>query len=123
MGILLGILAIIITLGLAYLMSNNKKIINYKGIGIMLVCQLLITWFMFSTQIGKAIIDGISAVFNKLIEFGVEGISFVLGGFALEDGGVFFFNVLLQIIFFATLLSVLTYLKILPLNPLIILNN
>ncbi|MEK3909481.1 MULTISPECIES: NupC/NupG family nucleoside CNT transporter [Oceanobacillus] len=115
MGILLGILAIIITLGLAYLMSNNKKIINYKGIGIMLVCQLLITWFMFSTQIGKAIIDGISAVFNKLIEFGVEGISFVLGGFALEDGGVFFFNVLLQIIFFATLLSVLTYLKILPL--------
>ncbi|MCM3399348.1 NupC/NupG family nucleoside CNT transporter [Oceanobacillus profundus] len=115
MGILLGILAIIITLGLAYLMSNNKKIINYKGIGIMLVCQLLITWFMFSTQIGKAIIDGISAVFNKLIEFGVEGINFVLGGFALEDGGVFFFNVLLQIIFFATLLSVLTYLKILPL--------
>ncbi len=115
MGILLGILAIIITLGLAYLMSNNKKIINYKGIGIMLVCQLLITWFMFSTQIGKAIIDGISAVFNKLIEFGVEGISFVLGGFAIEDGGVFFFNVLLQIIFFATLLSVLTYLKILPL--------
>lgn len=117
MGILLGILAIIVTLGLAYLMSNDRKNIYYKGIGIMLVCQLLITWFMFSTQIGKAIIDGISAVFNKLIEFGAEGIGFVLGGFAFEEGssGVFFFNVLLQIIFFATLLSVLTYLKILPL--------
>ncbi|MFS0752294.1 NupC/NupG family nucleoside CNT transporter [Oceanobacillus sp. 1P07AA] len=114
MSILLGILAIIVTLGLAYLMSNKKKKVNFKGIGIMLVLQLLITWFMFSTSIGAAVINGISAVFNKLIEFGTEGINFVLGGFVVEEGGVFFFNVLLLIIFFATLLSVLTYLKILP---------
>ncbi|GGP09475.1 NupC/NupG family nucleoside CNT transporter [Oceanobacillus neutriphilus] len=114
MDILLGILAIIITFGLAFLMSNDKKRINFKGIGIMLVLQLLITWFMFSTTIGTKIITGISNVFNKLIEFGQEGISFVVGGFILDENGVFFFNVLLLIIFFATLLSVLTYLKILP---------
>lgn len=96
-------------------MSNDKKRINFKGIGIMLVLQLLITWFMFSTTIGTKIITGISNVFNKLIEFGQEGISFVVGGFILDENGVFFFNVLLLIIFFATLLSVLTYLKILPL--------
>lgn len=114
MSILLGILAIIITLGLAFLMSNKKKKVNFKGIGIMLVLQLLITWFMFSTTIGASIINGISAVFNKLIEFGTEGVNFVLGGFEVAEGGVFFFNVLLLIIFFATLLSVLTYLKILP---------
>ncbi|MFD1452008.1 NupC/NupG family nucleoside CNT transporter [Oceanobacillus sojae] len=115
MDILLGILAIIITFGLAFLMSNDKKRINFKGIAIMLVLQLLITWFMFSTTIGTKIITGISNVFNKLIEFGQEGISFVVGGFILDENGVFFFNVLLLIIFFATLLSVLTYLKILPL--------
>ncbi|WP_087973398.1 NupC/NupG family nucleoside CNT transporter [Oceanobacillus rekensis] len=114
MDIILGILAIIITFGLAYLMSNDKKNINYKGIGIMLVLQLLITWFMFSTEIGNAIINGISAVFNKLIEFGMEGINFVVGGFVVNEGGVFFFNVLLLVVFFATILSVLTYLKILP---------
>ncbi|WP_010650201.1 NupC/NupG family nucleoside CNT transporter [Oceanobacillus massiliensis] len=114
MDILLGIFAVIVTLALAFLMSNDKKNINYKGIGIMLVCQLLITWFMFSTELGNTIITGISAVFNKLIEFGTEGISFVVGGFMLEEGGVFFFNVLLLIVFFATILSVLTYLKILP---------
>lgn len=106
MDILLGILAIIITFGLAFLMSNDKKRINFKGIGIMLVLQLLITWFMFSTTIGTKIITGISNVFNKLIEFGQEGISFVVGGFILDENGVFFFNVLLLIIFFATLLSV-----------------
>ncbi|WP_156288761.1 NupC/NupG family nucleoside CNT transporter [Oceanobacillus salinisoli] len=114
MDILLGILAIIIVLGLAYLMSNNKKLINFKGVGIMLLFQILITWFMFKTEIGAAIIRAISAMFNKLIEFGTEGINFVVGGFMVEEGGVFFFNVLLLIIFFATLLSVLTYLRILP---------
>ncbi len=114
MDILLGILAIIITLGLAFLMSNDKKRINFYAIGIMLVIQLLITWFMFSTTIGENIIKWISNLFNKLIEFGQEGIGFVLGGFVLEEDGVFFFNVLLLIIFFATILSVLTYLKVLP---------
>ena len=114
MSILLGLFAIIIVFGLAFLMSNDKKNINYKGIGIMLIAQLLITWFMFTTEIGQAIINGISAGFNKLIEFGMEGINFVVGGVEVGEGGVFFFNVLMLIIFFATILSVLTYLKILP---------
>jgi CNT family concentrative nucleoside transporter/nucleoside transport protein len=95
-------------------MSNDKKNINYPAIGIMLVAQLIITWFMFTTNIGQAVINGISAAFNKLIEFGMEGINFVVGGIEVGEGGVFFFNVALLIIFFATLLSVLTYLKILP---------
>ncbi|SES68086.1 concentrative nucleoside transporter, CNT family/nucleoside transport protein [Oceanobacillus limi] len=111
---LLGLLAIIIVLGLAFLMSNDKKKINYKGIGIMLVAQLITTWFMFTTKIGQTIINGISAGFNKLIEFGSEGVGFIVGGVVSTEGGVFFFDVLLLIIFFATILSVLTYLRILP---------
>ncbi|GGJ88110.1 nucleoside transporter [Lentibacillus kapialis] len=115
MDILFGIIAIAVVLGLAYLMSNDKKNINYRGIIVMLLAQLVITWFMFNTQIGSAVIKGISAGFNKLIEFGKEGINFVVGGIQIAEGGsVFFFNVLLLIIFFATLLSVLTYLRILP---------
>ncbi|WP_010529823.1 NupC/NupG family nucleoside CNT transporter [Lentibacillus jeotgali] len=115
MDILLGILAIIIVLGLAYLMSNDKKNINYKGLGIMLLAQLIIAWFMLYTSVGRTVIEWISAGFNKLIEFGTAGVNFVVGGIQIAEGGsVFFFNVLLLIIFFATLLSVLTYLRILP---------
>ncbi|WP_029269664.1 NupC/NupG family nucleoside CNT transporter [Virgibacillus alimentarius] len=110
----LGVLAIIVVFGIAFLMSNDKKNINYKGIIVMLTAQFLLTWFMFSTTIGQTIINGISAGFNKLNEFGTEGVNFVVGGVEVGEGGVFFFDVLLLIIFFATLLSVLTYLKILP---------
>ncbi|UTR12441.1 NupC/NupG family nucleoside CNT transporter [Evansella sp. LMS18] len=114
MDFLLGIAAIVVVLGLAYLMSNDRKNVNYRGIGIMLVLQVITTWFMFTTRIGQSVINSISAGFNRLIEFGMEGIGFVVGGIETGEGGVFFFNVLLLIVFFATLLSVLTYLKILP---------
>ncbi|SHM50356.1 NupC/NupG family nucleoside CNT transporter [Gracilibacillus kekensis] len=115
MGILLGLLAIIIALAIAYAMSNDRKNVNFTGVGIMLLAQVLTTWFMFMTPIGEAIINFISDVFNKLIEFGSEGVAFVLGGLTVEENAsVFFFNVLLIIIFFSTILSVLTYLKVLP---------
>ncbi|RYG72897.1 NupC/NupG family nucleoside CNT transporter [Lentibacillus lipolyticus] len=115
MGIIFGILAIMVVLVLAYFMSNDKKHINVKGIGVMLLFQLVITWFMFNTGIGRSVINGISAGFNKLIEFGSKGVDFVVGGIQIAEGGsVFFFNVLLLIIFFSTILSVLTYLRILP---------
>ncbi|WP_027963801.1 NupC/NupG family nucleoside CNT transporter [Halalkalibacillus halophilus] len=117
MDIILGIIAIAATLGLAMLMSNNRTKIPFKGIGIMIAFQLVITAFMFNTEIGRIIIEGIAAVFEKLIEFGRNGVEFVVGGIAMtnpDDPNVFFFDVLLIIIFFATILSVLTYLKILP---------
>ncbi len=113
-GVLLGIAAVAVILGIAFLMSNDRKNINYKGVGIMLAVQLVLTAFMFNTTVGQQIIKGISWVFNRLIEYGTEGVNFVLGGVQVGENGVFFFNVLLLIIFFATILSVLTYLKILP---------
>ncbi|MGP4073581.1 NupC/NupG family nucleoside CNT transporter [Piscibacillus sp. B03] len=115
MDIIFAIAAVAIVLAIAWFMSNDKKNIPFKGIAFMLIAQLLITWFMFNTPIGKMIITSISAAFNKLIEFGKVGVDFVLGGLAIEDeASVFFFDVLLIIVFFATILSVLTYLKILP---------
>ncbi|WP_411954977.1 NupC/NupG family nucleoside CNT transporter [Alkalibacillus sp. S2W] len=115
MDIILGLIAILAVIGLAMLMSNNRGKIPFKGIGIMILLQLLVTWFMFQTEIGQNIITGIADVFNKLIEFGTYGVNFVVGGIQVGENGVFFFDVLLIIIFFATILSVLTYLKVLPL--------
>ncbi|WP_017186044.1 NupC/NupG family nucleoside CNT transporter [Alkalibacillus haloalkaliphilus] len=116
MDIILGLLAIASVIGLAMLMSNNRSNIPFKGIGIMLLLQGLITWFMFNTEIGRIIIEAIAVVFDKLIEFGRNGVEFIIGGITIVDPeeGVFFFDVLLIIIFFATILSVLTYLKVLP---------
>jgi nucleoside transport protein len=113
MSILIGILGILSLLGIAFLMSNDKKNINYKAVAIMLVIQLGIAAFMLNTAIGQKILKGITDMFNKILSFGNEGISFVFGD--LTKSNIFFIQVLVMIVFVSALLSILTYFRILPL--------
>ncbi|CEG26313.1 NupC/NupG family nucleoside CNT transporter [Bacillus sp. B-jedd] len=113
MTILLGIIGILALIGIAWLMSNDKKNINYRAVGIMLAVQLFIAWFMLNTSIGKKVLQKIVDVFNKILSFGNEGIAFVFGDLAGKN--FFFVNVLMMIVFVSALLSILTYTRILPL--------
>ncbi|MCI2255280.1 NupC/NupG family nucleoside CNT transporter [Domibacillus sp. PGB-M46] len=114
-SILVGIVGIILTFGTAYLLSNDKKNINYRAIGILFVLQLAVAAFMLNTNIGGQILKAVAAGFAKIMMFGNEGINFVLGGLVPEGQTVFFINVLLLIVFTSTLLSILNYIRILPL--------
>jgi CNT family concentrative nucleoside transporter len=113
MSLFVSIIGILLLIGVAWLMSNDKKNINYKAIGIMLAVQLVIAWFMLNTSIGKVVLQNVIDVFNKVLSFGNDGIAFVFGG--LSKQGLFFVNVLMMIIFVSALLSILTYTRILPL--------
>jgi nucleoside transport protein len=113
MSILIGILGVLVVLAVAFLMSNDKKNINYKGIGIMLAIQVAITAFMLNTKIGGTILKGITDVFTKILSFGNDGIVFVFGD--LTGKNIMFINVLVMIIFVSALLAILNYLRILPL--------
>ncbi|ALC90876.1 pyrimidine nucleoside transporter NupC [Bacillus sp. FJAT-18017] len=113
MTIILGIIGILALIGIAWVMSNDKKNINFRAVGIMLAVQLFIAWFMLNTSIGKKVLQAIVDVFNKVLSFGHEGISFVFGD--LSTKGYFFVDVLMMIVFVSALLSILTYTRILPL--------
>lgn len=115
MGIIIGILGIILTLGLAYLLSNDKKGVNFRAIIIMFALQITITIIMFKTVVGLKIVEVVSNFVTQVLTYGYEGINFVTGGLVPEDTSVFFINVLMLIIFTSTLLSILTHIKILPL--------
>ncbi|PLT32077.1 NupC/NupG family nucleoside CNT transporter [Bacillus sp. V5-8f] len=114
MDILIGIISIVVLLAICYLFSKNRKNINIRAIVIMLILQFALTWFMFNTKIGQTILNKVSGVFNKLLDFARVGVEFVFGGIQTNAPFVFFFNVSLVIIFFSTLLSILTFLKVLP---------
>ncbi|WP_455663404.1 NupC/NupG family nucleoside CNT transporter [Pradoshia sp.] len=114
MSILIALIGIILLLGTAYLMSNDKKKINFKAVGIMLAFQAVLTALLLGTSGGLKVIDTIASAFNKLLSYASEGVNFVVGGWIPEGGSPFFVNVLLPIIFTSALLSVLTHLKVLP---------
>ncbi len=114
MSILIGIIGLALVLGVAFLMSNDKKNINYKAIGIMVGFQVIITWFLLGTSLGFKIIEVIANGFAKVVSYGMEGINFVAGGWFDAGSPPFFVNVLLIIVFTSTLLSVLNHIKVLP---------
>ena len=107
-----GIIGIAVLLGIAYLLSENKKAINSRtiiwGLGLQFVFALLI----LKTPIGKPIFSSIDKIINRLISFADKGSEFVFGsqvenvGFhpALESVA---FRLLPTIIFFSALISIM----------------
>ena len=58
-----GILGIVVLLGIAFALSNNRKQINYRIVGWGLGLQIIFALFILKTQIGKPIF----AFFDKSI--------------------------------------------------------
>lgn len=117
MYFIINIIGILSVLGLAFLLSFNKRGVAYKPLIILFVLQLITTWFMLSTDIGGTVITLVSDFFLWLISSGMSGVNFVFGEFAPIDGSTFtfFMNVLMPIIFVVTFFDILTYFGVLPL--------
>lgn len=117
MSILRGILGVAFILVLSYFISNNKKAITkrIRSIILMFVLQLVITFISLRTSIGITVLGAISDFFNWLMDQAISGVDFVFGGIVIEEGAtVFFLHVLLPLIFFAVLIAILDYIKVLP---------
>ncbi|QUM75413.1 NupC/NupG family nucleoside CNT transporter [Moritella sp. 24] len=123
METIISLIGILVLLGVAYLLSENKKAINLRTVGFAFLIQFLLGGFILYSAIGQTIIltiaDGISAV----IGYSNDGISFLFGGlvsdkmYELFGGGGFVIalQVLPIIVFFSSLSAVLYYLGIMPL--------
>ena len=76
---LVGIIGIIVILAMAFALSNNKKAINYKTVGVGLALQILFAVFIFRVPIGQKIFLAIGAGIQKLLDFANVGGKFVFG--------------------------------------------
>ena len=69
----IGIFGIIIIFGIAYLMSNNKKAINYKTVGMGFLLQVLFAVLIFKVSFIQKFVLAIGAFIGKLLDFAKEG--------------------------------------------------
>ena len=106
-----GILGMIAILGIAYLMSNDKKNIDLRLIIWGLGLQLLFGIFILVTPFGKPIFSWFDKLIKKLLSFSNDGSEFLFSSFI--DGKMhpavinFAFSVLPTVIFFSALMAVL----------------
>ena len=111
-----GIIGIILILGLAYLLSNNKKQINYRLVGTGLLLQALLAVFILKVPLGQTIFGKLGNAVSKLLEFSDRGADFVFGIlvnkeklesiFGVGSSFIFMFKIMPTIIFVSVLVSI-----------------
>lgn len=111
---LIGVVGIVVTLGLAFIASNDRKAIRLKPILSLIVIQFIMAFLLLNTTFGNVLIGTIAEGFNQLLGAAGEGINFVFGGLVNEGKFSFFLNVLMPITFISALIGILQYTKILP---------
>lgn len=106
-----GFLGISTILVIAYLLSNNKKNIDWKTIGIGVLSQLIIAIGVIKVDAVTIFFEKIGEVFLAIVVFTNEGTKVLFGELANSEkyGAIFAFQILPVIIFFSALTSVLYY--------------
>ena len=113
-GFLRGLLGISFLILTTYLLSNNKKAINWKTASTGLILQLILAVGVLKISWVKMIFESAGKVFVKILDFTMEGTKFLFGDLVSVEnfGNVFIFSILPTVIFFAALTSILFYLGI-----------
>ena len=113
--ILRGILGITILLGFLYLMSSNRKAIDWKLVMIALGMQIIFGLAVLKVSFVSQFFDWIGKGFVAVLNYTKEGSIFVFGDLLDPSsvGFIFAFQILPTILFFSALSSILYYLGIL----------
>lgn len=129
---LIGLVGMAVMLGLAVLLSTDRKRINWRLVAAGLGIQAVFGVIVLKTAAGRAFFSAVGDAITGLLRFQEQGARFVFGnlvqsnvpvgvpgadgaldttaGMVAGTGAFFAFNVLPTIIFFSALMSVLYYL-------------
>ena len=113
-SIVRGIIGLSSIILIAYLLSNNKKRIDWKTIVIGLSSQLVIAVAVLRIEFVRMIFEKLGQGFLAIVTFTNQGSKILFGELADSSkyGEIFVFQVLPVIIFFSALTSVLYYYRI-----------
>ena len=75
----IGLIGIAVIFLICYALSNNRKAINYKTVGIGFILQIALAVFIFKVPLGQHLFMLIGAFIRKILVFAYEGATFVFG--------------------------------------------
>ena len=134
---LIGLIGIAVMIGIAVLLSQDRRRINWRLVATGLGLQFIFGLLVLKTAGGRAVFAAVGDAITSLLGFQEQGARFVFGnlvqsnvpvglpgpggaldtsaGWLANTGAFFAFNVLPTIIFFSALMSVLYYLGVMQL--------
>lgn len=115
-SVMRGIIGMVFLLLVCFLLSNNRKEINWKLVLTGLALQLIFAVLVLKVDFVANIFDWISDKVVKFLNFSEKGAEFLFGGLVSDQstfGYIFAFKVLPTIVFFSAFTSLLYYLGVL----------
>jgi len=117
-----GLIGILLILGIAFALSNNRKAINYRTVGVGLTLQFGLAVFVLKTDVGQQLFQGLGYYVDRLLQKANIGAEFVFSSLVRPDvltkafgpgnNFIFFFKVIPTIIFVAVLVNIFYHLGI-----------
>ena len=106
-----GLIGMSVLIFAAFLLSNNRKAINWKTASFGLILQIILAVAVLKISWVKLMFEYAGKIFVKILDFTMEGTKFLFGDLVSVDnfGNVFIFSILPTVIFFAALTSILFY--------------
>ena len=123
---LVSFAGIFVLIGFAWVLSADKKNMNWRVIGWGIGLQILIGFFIFVVPVGSDLFSLVNDIVVKVLDSASAGAKFVFGRLALAPGQtsetgeeslgfILAFQAFPTIIFFSALIAILYYFKIMPL--------
>ena len=114
---LMSLIGIVLILGIAYLLSSDRKAIRPRVVGAAFALQAGFAALVLYVPWGNAVLQAISGGVSALLGYAHAGTEFIFGPLAKPEigGNSFAIAALPVIIFFAALIAVLYYLGIMQL--------
>lgn len=112
---LISLLGLFVMIGIAYLLSEKKKAIQWRTVITGILLQVTFGLVILKTDFGRNLFDSIGRGFNAILGYTGEGAKFLFGGLATPSeslGFIFATMVLPTIIFMSALMSVLYHIGI-----------
>ncbi|SJZ59273.1 NupC/NupG family nucleoside CNT transporter [Selenihalanaerobacter shriftii] len=107
----IGVIGMLALLGIAFIISENRKAIDYHPVIGGLLLQLTFAFIILKLPIGKLLFEQLSDFVAEILGFSTDGADFLFGAL-MDTGFSFALSVIPTIIFFSSLMSVLYYLGI-----------
>lgn len=111
-----GLLGLLLIFGIAFLMSNNRKAINYRLVITGIILQVGTAVFILKVSVGQLIFEKIGFGIQKLLDYSMEGARFCFGFLANGDilnsvvgpgnSFIFVFTLIPTIIFVCVLVAI-----------------
>lgn len=108
------LLALVIILALAWLVSFDRRKIRIRFVLQLIVIEIALAFFFLHAESGLFLIKYVSGFFESLLKFAGEGTNFVFGGMGEKGLAFIFLGVLCPIIFISALIGILQHWRILP---------